>query len=287
MPINTPGDLIQLTLKSAGVLGVGQSALAEDYNDAFDVLNGLLAQWSRRRWLIWHLIDTFVVADGSPSYTIGIAGGIVGDFAVPRPDRIEAAFVRLLVSSPANPVDIPLTVLQSREDYNRFPLKTLSTNFPSAIFYDSAFPIGQVFPFPIPRAGTVEIHLSIKETLTQFTSFTQAINMPPEYLEAIWTNLTVRLAPIYQYETRPEVVALAKASLATIRGANTQIPRLTMPRGLVSGRSGSGGFPAFGGGGGGGTETLADLNALLATLPTTLPGAHGVLWNNAGVLAIS
>lgn len=286
MPINTPGGLIELTLKAAGVLGVGQSALAEDYNDAFDILNGMLGQWSRKRWLVWHLLDVSIVSTGAQSYTIGNAGGVIGDFDTPRPDRIEAAFARLLVSSSTNLVDVPLRVLQSREDYNQIALKTLATSFPSCVFYDSAYPFGTVYVWPVPQAGMVEIHLSLKETLVQFTSFTQAINMPGEFLEALWTNLAVRLAPIYQYETRPEVVALAKASLATIRGANAQIPQLRMPRGLLSQASGRGGYPVFGGGGGG-APTLADLNALLATLPTTLPPFAGTLWNDGGVLAIS
>ena len=35
----TPGDIIQLALKTANVLGVGQTASAEDTNDAFNVMN--------------------------------------------------------------------------------------------------------------------------------------------------------------------------------------------------------------------------------------------------------
>ncbi len=285
MPINTPGDLITFTLKAAGVLGVGQSALPEDYNDAFDALNAMLGVWNRNRWLVWHLLDVSIVSTGAQSYTIGHAGGVAGDFDTPRPDRIEAAFARLLVgTSTANQIDVPLEVLQSREDYNRIAFKMLATTYPTCVFYDSAYPIGTIYVWPVPRAGTVEIHLSLKETLTQFTSFTQAINMPGEFLEALWTNLAIRLAPIYQYETRPEVIALAKASLATIRGANTQIPKLRMPRGLLS-RASGGGYPSFGGGGG--VPSLADLNTLLATLPTTLPPLAGVLWNDGGALAIS
>ncbi len=281
MPLNTPGDLITFVLKSAGVTGVGQSALAEDYNDAFDVLNGMLAQWNRQRWMIWHLIDTSALSNGQLSYTIGPGG----DFNVPRPDRIEAAFVRLITASPSDPVDYPIHIMSSREDYNRIPLKSMRTNVPSALFYDSAFPIGTVYVWPIASAGSVEIHLSIKDTLTQFTSFIQPIQLPMEYFQAIWTNLTVLLAPIYQYEPNPVVVAQAQASLATIRGANTQIPKLHMPRGLA-GRRGGSGYPVFGGGGGG-NETLDDLDALLATLPTTLPGTPGILWNDNGVLALS
>ncbi len=39
---------------------------------------------------------------------------------MPRPDRIESAFLRLLNASPTNPVDYPLEVLDARDN------KTLS-----------------------------------------------------------------------------------------------------------------------------------------------------------------
>lgn len=41
----TAGSIINLALKMAGILGVGQTATAEDANDAFTVLNMMLAQW--------------------------------------------------------------------------------------------------------------------------------------------------------------------------------------------------------------------------------------------------
>ena len=39
----TPSDLITLALKTANVLGVGQTASAEDMNDAFNLLNMMMA----------------------------------------------------------------------------------------------------------------------------------------------------------------------------------------------------------------------------------------------------
>lgn len=224
MPFNTPLDIVTFSLKAAGVLGVGQSALAEDFNDAFTALNGMLAIWQRKRWLIWHLTDNALVSTGAVSYTIGPGG----NFNVARPDRLEAAFFRQFINSTPNQVDYPLEILESREDYNRIVLKTLPS-LSRYVFYDSAYPLGVVYPWPVPQAGVYEIHLTLKETLNQFTSLNQQIALPPEYEEAMWTNLSIRLAPIYQFQVRPEVLALAKASLATIRGANTQVPRLTIP----------------------------------------------------------
>ena len=229
MPLTTPQAIVSLALKSAGVLGVGQSALAEDFSDVFDLLNGMLAQWNRKRWLIWHLIDAPLVSTGAQSYTVGPGG----DFNVPRPDRLEAAFFRQFINSQPEQVDYPLTILESREDYNRIVLKTLSS-WPVYIFYDPALPLGNVFPWPIPGASVYELHLTLKETIAQFNSYVQSINMPPEHTEALWSNLGVRLPALYPgCSVTQEVKDIAKASLATIRGSNTQVPLLLMPGALV------------------------------------------------------
>jgi hypothetical protein len=317
----TPLDIIKLALKDAGALGVGQTPLSEDVDDAFRRLNWMVSTWARKRWLIWHLVDVAKISTGAQSYTVGPGG----DFNLPRrPHRLHAAFLRqnpgapipsnppvtvtpsgspfvyiapsngtLLVSGgnvtglfvsrisgdsawqtttspislsaddavqvvytvapamsftpavsnniqgtiPSNAVDFPLEVLQSREDYNRIRIKGLQS-FPSYIFYDTDYPIGRVWPYPYPQANLYELHLTFMEQLPEFTSLTQEIALPPEYMAALHYNLALRLRSAYQLPVPPNdmVAALANDALNTIRGANTQIGRLTMPIGLSGGR---------------------------------------------------
>ena len=94
--MTTPADLISLALVDSGVLGVGQIALAQDVNNTFTRLNQMLAQWQRKRWLIWHLIDLSVPSTGAQSYSIGPGGDIP---MLVRPDRIESAFFRQIINS--------------------------------------------------------------------------------------------------------------------------------------------------------------------------------------------
>ena len=61
----TAGSIINLALKMAGVLGVGQTASAEDSNDALTLLNQMLAQWQRQRWLVYSLDDVSFTATGA------------------------------------------------------------------------------------------------------------------------------------------------------------------------------------------------------------------------------
>lgn len=226
--MTTPNDIIKLALKNAGVTGVGQTPSAEDMNDAFTILNFMIGQWNRKRWLIYHLIDASFVSTGAQSYTVGPGQ----NFNIPRPDRLEAAFFRQLIPSQPNQIDYPLEIIEARETYNNIALKTLSS-FPNYIFYDSAFPVGLVYPWPLPQANIYSIHISVKETISQFTNLAQTINLPPEYFAAILYNLSERLRPNYQLPIDPQIVGLARDSLAVIRGANAQIPRLTLPTDIV------------------------------------------------------
>lgn len=232
MPLTTPQSIISLALKAAGILGVGQSALAEDNNDMFDVLNGMVAGWNTKRWLIYHLQDIGITTTGVMSYVVGPGG----DFDVPRVDRLEAAFFRQYVSGVPGQtyVDFPLEILQSYEDYSQIALKQLKT-WPVAVFFDSGNPTGNVYPIPIPlQNGTYELHLIIKAHLPQFASLVQSVNLPDEYTEALWTNLTIRACAIYPgAQLTPVIEGLAKASISTLRVANTQIPQLKMPSSMV------------------------------------------------------
>jgi hypothetical protein len=230
--VTTPSDIITLALKDSGVLGVGQSASAEDSTDAFTRLNWMLAQWQRQRWLIWHLVDVSFVSTGAQSYTVTTGG----NFNVARPDRIEAGFFRLLNTTAPNQVDYPATIIEAREEYNQIALKQLGT-FPSYMFYDAAYPTGLLFPWPVPQASLYEIHISLKEQLTQFTSLTQTINLPQEYMAAIHFNLCERLISAYKLDPDPYISKEAKGSLSVLRGANAQIPRLRMPVALTRGGS--------------------------------------------------
>lgn len=227
--MTTPLDIITAGLKKAGVLGVGQTPLAEDTNDAFDDLQDMLGQWQRKRWLIWHLVDYSFTSTGAQSYTVGPGGNFV---ISPRPDRIESAFFRQIVTSQPAQIDYPLEIIEAREDYNMISLKTLAS-FPQYLFYDSAFPTGIAYPWPLIPATNYELHLTVKETLAQFTSLAQTISLPLEYFAALKFNLALRIRQAYQLPPDAALIGLAKDALNVIRNANLQIPRLRIPTDLV------------------------------------------------------
>lgn len=218
----TPSDIITLALKTANVLGVGQTASPEDVNDSFNLLNMLLAQLQRRRYFIYQLITTALQATGALSYTVGPGG----DFNIPRPAKLESAFFRQNVETPL-PVDYPLEILRSTEDYNRISIKNLNA-FPRYAFYDMAYPIGNLYVWPVPN-NMYEIHITTMLQLQQFSTINDRIVLPPEYLAALMWNLVLELYPFYGLPVNPVVQGKAEASLRIIEEANAAIPQLQLP----------------------------------------------------------
>ena len=283
IPALTPANLIRLAMLTSGAVSIDKTIYAEEMYVALDMLSGLLAQWQRRRWLVWALADTAIISTGAQSYTIGPSA----DFDVARPDRIDSAFARLLVTQtvqgpltntggvvilppgntlPTSPtglppgsywnnggvlmvvpggaapqagtgitfLDFPLAIIQSREDYNSITLKGLTT-FPSAVFYDSAYPLGTLFFWPIPNAQQWELHVTTKTTLPAALNLSTGLVLPPEYQQALVYTLACMMRPQYGMGPEPTLIGQARAAMNTIRQANAQIPEMGIPAALLPG----------------------------------------------------
>lgn len=247
---HTPRALIALALKVAGTLKPGQVAPVADVADAYTLLQQMMGQWARKRWLVPHLLNVIVPLTGVSRYTWGPGGTITAA----RPDRIEAAFYRSRPGA-ANPMDYPVRVVEAREDWNRIALKNLSS-LPAVVFLDTAYPVATLHVYPAPRLGTgYELHLSVKDGVGAFGGLDALLNLAPEYEAALLYNLAARLRPHYGLPPDPTVAAMAMDALNTIRRANAQVPMLRMPPNLPglrgyggswqAGLGGMGGDPGF------------------------------------------
>jgi hypothetical protein len=225
--MTTAVDLITLALKDIGALGIGQAISAEDTADALATLNMMLGQWQGERLSVYHLVDTAIPSTGAQSYTVG-AGG---NFNIQRPIAINAAYARLNAGS-ATPIDYPVAIIDSREDYSRIALKALQS-FPSYVYYDPAFPLGNLIFYPAPN-NTFELHVVTMEALPQFAAPATVVSLPPEYMAAIRYNLALYLAPSYQIEPQRALVQLAMNAKRVVKRMNWQGQSMTMPRGLGS-----------------------------------------------------
>lgn len=237
LPLSTTvGDLCKAALKDAGVIGVGQTPLAEDINDAWSRLQWMLQGWQHKRWLVYHNVTYLVTSTDARSYTVGPGGNINTGTSglVARPDKIESAFLRQLTQSQPNQIDYPLRLMQSMEDYNRIALKGL-VSFPGSAFYDPAWPLGLLYAWPVPEANIYAIGITVKENLpASFPSLTTVINLPYEYYLAMESNLAIMLRPKYGIGTYPGdmLPSVAKNALQALRTGAVAIAELQQPADL-------------------------------------------------------
>lgn len=153
--MSTARDFVTLAMREAGVVGLGQTPSTPDINNCFTLLQRMLSQWQKRRWIVPNLIDVYATGNGAISNPIG-----PGQFYnCGRPDKIQSAYIKQL-NSGSNNVSYPLIPIWSYEDYSQIGLKNLNS-WPSYYFYDNAFPYGNVFIWPIP-SSSYEVHLIVK-----------------------------------------------------------------------------------------------------------------------------
>lgn len=230
LPVDNVQQLIENMLVDAGIVGIDESIEQPIINRAFRQLNWLLAQWARKRWLVYRIQDYSFVSTGAQTYSVGLKQAVDIN---PRPDRLEYAFLRFLNSGqpPQFPVDIPIEIIQSHEDYSRIPVKSIGS-IAWRIFYDPVWPVGLLFPWPIPQSGLYELHVGFKVVLPRFASLQQQITFPPEYEAALnWCGAR-RMRASYQMPADPTIDSLARDALNTLRLANSAVGVLRMPRAL-------------------------------------------------------
>lgn len=233
--MTTARDLITLALKESGVLGVGQTALAEDMNDGYTYLRRMLATWQVKRWMVPALVDYHIIATGAKSYTVGPGGNFA---IIPRPREIKGGYF-IQLNTGSNPVSLPLSPVFAYEDYIRITVKDLNS-LPDIFFYDNAWSggLGNIYFWPIP-SNQYEMHILVQANLAfpSVLGIDTVFTLPEEYEEAIHYNLAVRYCSGWTLPVRPVTQALAKAGRKLIQSNNAQIPELQMPAGLRRGKA--------------------------------------------------
>jgi hypothetical protein len=233
-------DLISLSLRTAGILGVGQVALPQDLTDAQNMLMLLMRQWRQKRWLVYRLDwIIFPLIVGKPTYTVGPSAGtpdvaVTGNF---RPANIQSVYLRQEVGSGPNsyPVDFPMRNLQSRQQYDAIRLKNL-TSWPSSIYYDPTIGSGTLYIWPIPFQNLFSLYIAYQEAIDLAAEGAQTLELetivPAETELALMYNLALLLCINYKLTPGPDLEAAARATLNVLRQTNFAMQPAQMPSAL-------------------------------------------------------
>jgi hypothetical protein len=201
----TVTDLIHSSFRLIGAIVAGETLDTEELNDAFISLNQMLASWNTEGASLVARRLVQMNVSSTNQYPL-----------VERTVKIEAASVAI------SGRDCPLEIVDAQGWEAVTEKQMLSVDI-KKLYCDYRYPNPTIFIWPTPRmAGT--LYLWLYDTMAQFTSLTQVIDLPPGYEIALRYNFAVALLPEYpRSQVDPSLPAQAqnyKASIVQLNVSN-------------------------------------------------------------------
>lgn len=214
-------DIIKAAMMEIGALAGGENPSTDDEAWVLQKLQRLIDRYNARRPMIYNVnFSRFTLPTNISPVTIG-PGGAADFTVVQRPVELIAAS---LILAGGSEVEIPIAV---RDDAwwadNR--LKSLTSTYPTNVYYSPDWPIGKLYFWPIPTAVN-DVRLEMRTVLAQVTGYGTTVNLPPAYWDAIVYPLAISLCPSFERSASPELLELNRQAIKAIQANNMNSPRL-------------------------------------------------------------
>lgn len=222
------GDILYAAMRIAGILAApGRGYGVDEKNDALNAFNVMLDGWNTERLTVYVMVRSlFTFTPSKQAYTIGPGG----DFDMVRPIRIHAAGV--LITTTGQPIELAMSSLTT-DRWQGIAVKSTTSTWPSAFYYEPYFPLGTLNFWPIPR-DVNQLVLYTEQQIGQFFDPSQQVLVPPGYLKALEYNLALELSVRFP---RAKMTALAMQiavdSKADIKRRNIPIVELKCDAGVL------------------------------------------------------
>lgn len=240
MPIIPPGgetpigytatDLIQDALIEIGVQAPGEPLDVDEGQWAFRKLNYLLDVWEALRSKVYtYNFQIFTLVPGLQPHTIGPGPGATFPQSQ-RPVRIESS--ALLLNTPGTLVDLPMNI-RDKDWWALNQVKQIQTNVPTDLYYDPAWPNGNLFLWPVPNTN-FQVRIQTWGIVSQFALITDPIGgpggpntLPPAYRAAIMLSLAETMLPGSEKQAHPILVKTALEARIAVGLGNNKAPRIS------------------------------------------------------------
>lgn len=206
------------TPSSADVAAVKQAA-----NDWIDqmALDGLLVYRIAR--------EVFNLQANVASYTIGTGG----TFNTTRPVEIDRCGV-IPDPTASIPQEIPLGSPLTVQQYASVPAKSVTAQYPTAVYYDPAMSsgLGTIYVLPVPTSSTPDLVLYLPTQVAELGANGTSLEFPPGYRRMLITNIAVEAASILGVAPSLELERAAADSKAAVQRSNVRIDELQLSPGV-------------------------------------------------------
>lgn len=228
----TAYDVIHAALRVCGVVGLGDSVDPLVSQEALRILNGYRAEISLNVKNYAKYDETYTATTNKQFITLGtqIAGGVVpGDIAI-RPNEITNIVVINGTPGSSNnnfPIEIrPYT------DYRNLVVQNIYA-VPQIAYIDNEYPYQNVYLYPGLSSGW-SIRVMGTRYMTEYENIGDPFIDPPEYFDALYLNLALRLAPLYGAQLNEGVVQQAASAMKHIKHHMLMSRIGIMPNGLMN-----------------------------------------------------
>lgn len=206
----TVAQIIRNALLAIHVIPYNATISARLADTALNALDNMLSELAVQGLIVpYSTTDSLALVAGDGDYTIGSGG----TFNVARPSQIlESTFIR-----DSGNVDYPIEVI-SEKKYNAISVKATQSR-PQQLYYDSQYPLGIIYFYPIPET-TYTLKLVSRKPFTSYTNLTTTVSLPPEYRSLIKWNLALQMCPEFERQPPQIVVTEAARTLTLVKRLN-------------------------------------------------------------------
>lgn len=200
----------------------GASIPAPQSTLALSKLNQIIDLWNVKRAMVWaEVFSQFTLVPSLDPHTIGPSGAT---FTVSvRPVTLDGCSLNLSTNNPD--VFIPIDVIDWQQ-YQALPVPGISTSIPEAVYYETDWPNGKLFFYPIPNFA-YPVRLASR-TILGIVALSDNLDLPPGYQTAITLTLAEDLATGSGRTVPAKTAQGAAAARAAIGANNTIVPRLDL-----------------------------------------------------------
>jgi hypothetical protein len=205
-------------MRQVGLLKVGQTPSTDETADLLPILNLMLDSWSCERLdVLYSGVGGYTLTIGVPNYTIGPGGSLTGGV---RPVRIDNATIKM-----ATPGGTGFQVfnlkLVTRDEWVAIKDKGASSLIAQVLYYDRAFPLGNINIWPTPTAAlTLTLYTWIP--LAQFPDLVTDVPLAPGYGRAITLGLALELCTRFDIAISQSLQQQADSAMNAIRTLNAE-----------------------------------------------------------------
>lgn len=205
----TAAEIIAAALRKIGVLRAGGAATSDQSTAGMQALNLMAQAWRSKGLKTWaRTSQTITLTAAKASYTIGPGG----DVDIPRPLRVLGAYLRY------DGTDVPVRVI-AKQEYDALADKD-AAGTTNQVFYDSQFPLGVLYPWPIVASTGYTLTLDLLKRIEDFNATTDTPDFPVDWYEALVYGLAMRIAPEYGKPVSKDITAMALQALAVAESSD-------------------------------------------------------------------